>query len=392
MGSMALPTDIARITQFTRADQLVVRNLYITQRYHDLSLALAEVLGGPDVNWSTFATWASKTAGQSVRNEEVPSFVDDLVGEFEDDVMHPLGKIESAIHAVVPTTGFHVSFLLAPIKETIETVSGSISAGNLKVFAELAPLFVQFVEQMRAAPPPAPGGLAALLEGLDPRPIEEGGQDMLRRAFTHYFKAAVETDPVEKARLVLAGNCQIGLHEQTRLQPQIEQAMDAPIDDILRKHLHASLGTGAGKGILSRLIDTIERPLRDLTDVVGDLWERIATRFLMTLALPGGAQLPLGRNIPKEAAAQSFLPPPLQNITAPDELLALMRQFDRARGATEVGSASVDWRLLPDRMNFIVNLFRSRQQSADLFGQPFSDAQRALIEKDEVPPAGLGKL
>ena len=386
---MALPTDIKRITEL---DQPVLRNLYITQRYHDLSRALGEVIGGPDVNWSTFATWASKTAGQSVRNEEVPPFVDDLVGEYEDEVMHPFGAIESAVHAIVPTTGFHASFLLAPVKETIETVSGSISAGNLKVFAELAPLFVQFVEQMRAAPPPSQTGLAALIENLDPRPVEDGGQDMLRRAFTNYFKASMENDAVEKARLVLLGNCQIGMHEQTRLQPQIEQAMDAPIDDLLRKHLHASLGTGAGKGVFQRLVDAVEQPFRDLTDVVQQLWERIATRYLMTLALPGGAELPLGRNIPKDAASQSYLPPPLQNITAPDDLVSLIKRYDRARGATDVGSASVDWRILEDRMNFILNLFRSRQQNGDLLGQPFSDDQRALIEKDEVPGPSLGRL
>ena len=108
------------------------------------------------------------------------------------------------------------------------------------------------------------------------------------------------------ARLVLLGNCQIGLHEQTRLQPQIQEAMDAPIDVILKKHLHDSLGTGAGQGILQTLIGAVEKPLADLTDVAQDLWERIATRYLMSLALPGGAQLPLGRNIPKDAAAQGL--------------------------------------------------------------------------------------
>jgi hypothetical protein len=384
---MALPTDIARISGLKEP---VLRNLYITQRYHDLSRALAGVIGGPDVNWSTFATWASKTAGESIRDEEVPPFVSELVGDSEDDVMHPFGKIESAIHAVVPTTGFHTSFLLGPIRETLRTVSTSIAAGNLKVFAELAPLFVGFVEAMQASA--RAEAFATFVEGLDPRPVEDGGQEMLRLAFNDYFKAAAEGDAIEKARLVLLGNCRIGLHEQTRLQPQIEEAMDAPIDDVLRSHLHASLGTGAGKGVLQRLVDDVERPLRHLTDVVGDLWERIATRYLMTLALPGGAKLPLGRNIPKDAAARDYLPSPLQNITAPGDLVVLLRQFDRARGVTDVGSASVDWRLLPDRMNFIVNLFRSRQQDDDLLGSPFSDEQRALIEKDQVPPSDLGAL
>jgi len=387
---MPLPTDIATISAMT--EQLVLRNLLITQRYHDLSEALGGVIGGPDVNWSTFATWASKTAGQSVRNEEVPPFVDDLVGEYEDELMHPFGKIEQVVQDIVPTTGFHASFLLAPVKETIQTVSGSISAGNLKVFAELAPLFVQFVKELTDSPPPNDAGLKRLLATLDPKPVDQDGQAMLIAAFTNYFTAATLPDPVDKARLVLLGNCQIGLHEQTRLQPQIQIAMDAPIDDVLRKQVHASLGTGKGAGLLDELKDAVEKPLLELTDVVQDLWERVATRFLMTLALPGGSKLPLGRNIPKEAAAMPFLPVPLQNITTPDDLVTLLKKYDRARGATLVGSASVDWRVLADRMNFIVNLFRSRQQDPALLDQPFNDDQRALIEKGEVPAPKLGPL
>ena len=386
---MALPADdaIAAVTDGT------LRNLYITQRYHDLSMALAQVIGGggrcgPDVNWSTFATWASKTAGQSIRDEEVPPFVNDLVSDTEDDVMHPFGKIGAAIHAIAPTTGFHASFLLAPVKETLGAVSEQIAAGNRKVFAELAPFFQLFVDQMRLTPPPSTDGIAVFMRKLAP----DGSQALLATAFRSYFDAIVEQDPIEKARLVLHGNCRIGLHEQTRLQPEIEKAMDAPIDVVLRSHLHTSLGTGAGRGVFERLVDAVEEPLLELTDVVKDLWERIATRYLMTLALPGGSQLPLGRNIPKDASCPDYVPPPLQNITAPTELLALLTEYDRARGNTDVGSASVDWRVLQDRMNFIVNLFRSRQQAPELLEEPFNDAQRAAILAGRVPEAALGRL
>jgi hypothetical protein len=63
-----LPTDIQRIIQIPDSDA-ALRNLFITQRYHDLSACLCETIGaGGNVNWSTFATWASKTAGQSIRN------------------------------------------------------------------------------------------------------------------------------------------------------------------------------------------------------------------------------------------------------------------------------------------------------------------------------------
>ena len=192
---------------------------------------------------------------------------------------------------------------------------------------------------------------------------------------------------------MLLGNCHIGLHEQTRLQPQIQEAMDAPIDDILKKHLHVSLGTGAGRGILQTLVGAVEKPLADLTDVAQDLWERIATRFLMSLALPGGAQLPLGRNIPKDAAARDFLPAALQNMTAPGDLVTLLAQYDRARGATDVGSASVDWRDArgPDELHREpVPLAAAGRRRCS--GQPFSDEQRALIEQDKVPGPELGPL
>ena len=74
------------------------------------------------------------------------------------EAMHHLGRVGAIIHDIVPTTGFHASFLLAPIEETIATVSTSISEGNKKVFAELAPLFVSFVEVMRGASRPTGRG------------------------------------------------------------------------------------------------------------------------------------------------------------------------------------------------------------------------------------------
>lgn len=378
---MALPTDDA----IAALDDAVLRNLCITQRYHDLSTALSSTIGGPNVNWSTFATWASKTAGQSIRNEEIPPFVNDLVGDAEDEVMHPLGKIESVIHDIVPTTGFHSSFLLAPIQDTIKTVSVQIGDGNKKVFAELAPLFQKFVDRMRVSPDP--GGLDVFFGSLD-----RDTQPLLFEAFQAYFDAMKQPDDVEKARLMLLGNCKIGLHEQTRLQPQIELAMDAPVNVILRDHLHDSLRTGACQGLFGQLVDAIEKPFVDLTAVVKVLWERIATRYMMTLSLPGGAQLPLGRNIPKDASSPDFVPPPLQNITAPTVLLELLKEYDRARGVSDVGSASVDWRMLPDRMNFIVNLFRSRQLAPELLGEPFNDAQRAAILDGRVPDPEDGEL
>jgi hypothetical protein len=353
-----VPTDLDAIAALQDG---AVRNLLITQRYHDLSQGLVETLGPGNVNWSTFATWASKTAGLSIRNEEVPPFVAELAGER--------------------------LFLLEPVTETLGTVSVSIAEGNKRVYAELAPLFAQFVSIFRDA-----GGgqaeLATFVGKLDPRESADGGQAPLITAFTSYFKAKGTKDATLQARHMLLGNCLIGLHEQTRLQPQIQEAMDAPIDDIIRKHLVP----GTGGGFLTKVLGAIERPLEELIDLAQVVWEEIATRTMMSLALPGGAVLPLGRNIPPTAASRDFLPQSLVDVADPTELAALIELYDRAKGDSDQGSGSIDWRILDDRMNFIVNLFRSRQQDLDLLVQPFLAGQRDAFEQRSMPDPSLGKL
>ncbi len=381
-----LPKDIAKISAMTDA---VLRNLYITQRYHDLSSALAEVISQDNVNWSTFATWASKTAGESIRNEEVPSFVVALVGDASDDTEPHLGAIGSALHALVPTTGFHTSFLLAPITDTLKDVSTSIARGNLKVFAELAPEFVQFVETFRGDTKIDEAKLGTYLQHFKPGDIEKGGQELLKSAFASYYRARFEPNVTARARMILFGNCLVGLHEQTRLQPEIEAALDAPVDVIFKDHLHASVKDSAPQSLFGTIVDAIETPFLALTDEVEKVWQRVATRYLMRLSLPHGEEIALGRDVPKSAAARPFLPPQLQNITLPTELVGLLVKYDRARGDSDVGSASVDWANLDDRMNFIVNLFRSGQQNLDLLDEPFEAAQRAAFLAGKLPTGRL---
>jgi len=50
----------------------VIRNVQITQSYHELNLAVDRHLADANISWCAFATWASKQAGQFIRNEEAP--------------------------------------------------------------------------------------------------------------------------------------------------------------------------------------------------------------------------------------------------------------------------------------------------------------------------------
>jgi len=56
----------AEVDRIATLGDPVLRNLQITQCYHELASALAKRTG-PHANWCTFATWASKQAGQTIR-------------------------------------------------------------------------------------------------------------------------------------------------------------------------------------------------------------------------------------------------------------------------------------------------------------------------------------
>ena len=59
----------------------VLRNLHITQRYHELASDLRDAGVGEDATWCAFAVWASKTAGATIRGEVLPARVKQLLVE-----------------------------------------------------------------------------------------------------------------------------------------------------------------------------------------------------------------------------------------------------------------------------------------------------------------------
>ena len=78
-----------------------------------------------------------------------------------------------------------------------------------------------------------------------------------------------------------------------------------------------------------------------------------------------------------------MFPPDLQKITLP-ALQELLRKWDKSDGPG-VGTAAHNWAQLPDRMNYIIALFRSRQQVAGLLAQPFTEQQRNDLLAGRIP-------
>jgi hypothetical protein len=63
-------TPISEVDRIATLTDPVLRNYQITQSYHDLSMLVSKRLGAC-ANWCTFATWASKQAGQTIRGEDL---------------------------------------------------------------------------------------------------------------------------------------------------------------------------------------------------------------------------------------------------------------------------------------------------------------------------------
>jgi hypothetical protein len=367
---------LAEIDGIARIGDAPLRNLLITQAYCDLSHGIATVTGSGNANWSSFAAWASKTAGQTIRGEEVPREIASALRD-QGDLERRLARLEKRVPALlwlkIDLDVFDVA------RAAISEVSEQIAAGNLKVFAELAPFFARFVHDFSDPQRRTPEDLQSFLAPLAPGSASTGGQDSLRLAFTSYLAAAGVTTSKERAELILYANLLIGLHEQTRLQPQIQASIDAPFSPKVYRTL------AAGKiWALPVFRWLFERQLKLVFHAVHETWERIITRHMMRLALPHGESVPLGQDL--RVAGRPF-PPDLDPLHHP-ALIALVRTYDRNLDTLE-GSGARNWTSLGDRMAFIADLFRSSQCDASMFDAPFTPAQIEAFRAGKVPAGPL---
>ncbi|UCG24033.1 MAG: hypothetical protein JSW55_18185 [Chloroflexota bacterium] len=348
-------------------DNLIVRNLQVTQGYYRLSEGMRRCLSSTNVNWCSFATHASKTAGQALRHELMPRLLRS---------------------ATIRKAGFENTFLFLNegvgtkdrpqlgendnrLAEALRRLSHLVSDGNIVVFTELAWPFASFISTFRKDFVYDQGKLRAFLdENLEPGPLEQGGQDYLFEAFTAFYTARFETDAKKKSEHVLHGNLLIGLHEQTRLQPQIEQAMAVPFEMFSK-----SFGERGAK----------KRAASKQSAATRKLVARAVTQMMMSITLPS-RELRLSRNVIAPTGVVSY-PKDLLHIESP-RCLELVRAFESGHD-TLSGSGADNWASLRDRMSFVVDFFRSHQQYDRMWEPPFQPAQAKAIEAGYFPAGRL---
>lgn len=346
----------------------VLRNLWITQRYHELALALRECGARSDATWCAFAVWASKTAGSVIRNEDLPAAVRRVVaehsaeqiGRFNERLAHG-GRVEAVLG---------LEHLVKVTDEVCAGVAAQIAAGNALVFAELA---APFEAMVGCWPAGAEQAVHAAMRAVGDGPAREP----LQRVFGLYGRA-LAAPPPRQAQLILAANILAVAHEQQRLQPNIAAALDTAVQDLLLRHLEAET--------LRFVPDVIRRAVNHLvTDVAVALdraCETVLTGAMLRL-VTADERLDLGRDLP--ALAGQLWPAELTDVGEAQEVLGV---WDRTGGSGRP-TAARDWTVIGERMNYIVNLFRSRQRHPALFDPPFSPGQVARMRGGRVPDGPL---
>jgi hypothetical protein len=377
--------DVARIAAISDP---VVRNLEITYSYSRLSAAMVARTGAR-CNWCTFATWASRQAGGTIRGEDL---LDTLHRRLRGP-SEPRHPVRSLWRALLRRGIFRPSTRIGRIVRAIHTpfdaferTSDAVARGNVKVFAEIGREFARYLAGCPEDHRPDSPEFVRFLDGLAPGDPPDG-QDYLRRAFTRYQQQRFEPDETLRAELVALANLEIGLHEQTRLQPEIRESLDAPVmtaRDLRSRVLDAVLPVGRiwrnlfGRGPIATLIVGVASRVRRFSE---RLAREVITECLMVLSLPGGMAIPLGR--PLDAAIPEAFRTPRQR-----DLHEFLTRFERCSPAQHDSGAD-DWSELPQRMHFILHLFCAFHERADLLAPPFSDEQVQQFLGGRLPEGKL---
>jgi hypothetical protein len=364
---------VQEVERIAALDDPIIRNLQITECYSRLAAAVVE-LSYACSNWCTFATWASRQAGRTIRGEDLIDRLERELGR-DAELAHPIRSFWRALlrrGLLRPDTrlGRLMRRLHTPF-DAFELASEAVARGNLKVFSEIGAEFARYLhaDDFEAF-------LAGLREGEPPE-----GQRYLRQAFMRYEQQrSAVTDAKTRAELIVLANLEIGLHEQTRLQPEIRQALDA-----------ATAEPDRGSRLPRALFSDSRRPPRPLEAALGlfgsrlqrelsELSRVVITHCIMVLTLPG-IVLSLGEHL------QAEYPEVLLKPENPD-LQQLLARFEPAPPEID-DCAATDWSEFAQRMHYIVHLFRAYHEHGELASAPFTPEQVERIRAGVLPEGEL---
>lgn len=369
----------------------VLRNLQITQCYCELSALFAKRIGS-SANWCTFATWASKQAGETIRHEDLQRTLENLLKK-EPEIEAAL----SLIATLAKQSGAQQTFdqlrqsTLSSMVATVARRAGdAVSRGNKKVFEEIGREFSRFIITCLGYTSYDQSHIDNFCKQLRPG-LPPDGQEYLQKGFSCYYQALFEKEPKKKVQLNLLANLLIGFHEQNRLQPEITEALNASVPDFqeIKSNLLNKIFSGTNLWTRVRLFfqrifsktSLLDKTIESLLQRIQLRLRMILTAHLMTLTLPPDNCLHLGKDL--------LMPYPvdLKELNDP-ELIALLTQVDLTPNSV-LESGATDWANLQERMHYIADLFRCYHESEELFDKAFTVEQVEAMKNGRLPDGRL---
>jgi hypothetical protein len=299
--SFPTPEEILHINSISNP---VIRNLRITECYYRLSKILSAETASC-ANWCTFATWASRQAGRTIRGEDLLDKLGAAAANGQWTLLHPIRSLWRMLlrrGLFYPETmlGRLVREIHSPF-DAFERASDAVARGNLKVFAEIGLEFARYLAECPRTATPDSREFLEFQERLGTGDPPEG-QGYLRNAFRRYQFVRNEPGNAASAERVFLANLEIGLHEQTRLQPEIKEALEAgpatgeDLGERARRILFPVTHRLAAS-LRKMVAAVLGIPAGSFRTFVRDTVRRVVTESLMELSFAGTLVLSLGRNL-----------------------------------------------------------------------------------------------
>jgi hypothetical protein len=216
-----------------------------------------------------------------------------------------------------------------------------------------------------------------------------------------YFQVLKEKDtisPKRRSELILLGNVRLVAYEQRRLQPILDRNLKllphalqlrVVTEWFGRNDFRTRAATRAYQ-IASPMFPRVEEAFQIAAtrNVYRMILGQERLRFGADVPLPPPAHPLLRKDQPTEDqdryAEGDFFPFDLQTLEHPD-LWSEWQHHDRSFGQGE-RTAVDNWLRLPERLNYIVNVFRSRQQLCALYERPSATPAPPLPDPPVLGP------
>jgi hypothetical protein len=340
------------LAEAVREPDRTLSNLKVTHAHYRLSEALRDVVGPEGgANFHTWAVWGSRKAGVTIREEGLDRALREVT-----IIACCTGLLAGFLLGVVLWPWF--AWVAVPVLSAVGALCGAwtgrcwmiagrrraaelMLTGNHIVLEDIGGQTARFITWYETRDRPGALTFSQFLEGFRPGETAQGGQDLLRRAFQQYYRAAQSDDLTEKRQATYFANCLAILHEHIRLQPYI---------------------TGSLPWIVRRCV----------------------TFKLMRFDV-GPLRLAVGDDVPSLDGLE--YPDDLQELRDP-ELTDFLHGLTRGEVGL-AGTATRDWTRLPERMRYIVNLFRALHLHPDVVTSPYSARQFECIQAGQIPAGQL---